>query len=95
MVNLMADYWFELGAVLEPGAVYRDLVMVMAPLVVVEALLLYLKSSPLNHLTQIQSYLRLEMLDFHELLVLNFVVLQKFSNKKPLGLSSDKLTNEK
>lgn len=89
MVNLMADYWFELGAVLEPGAVYRDLVMVMAPLVVVEALLLYLKSSPLNHLNQIQSYLRLEMLDFHELLVLNFVVLDSISKRKTLELKSD------
>ena len=89
MVNLMADYWFELGAVLEPGAVYRDLVMVMAPPVVVEALLLYLKSSPLNHLNQIQSYLHLEMLDFHELLVLNFVVLDSISNGKTLELSSD------
>ena len=89
MVNLMADYWFELGAVLEPGAVYRDLVMVMAPLVVVEALLLYLKSSPLNHLNQIQSYLRLEMLDFHELLVLNFVVLDSISKRKTLELTSD------
>ena len=89
MVNLMADYWFELGAVLELGAVYRDLVMVMAPLVVVEALLLYLKSSPLNHLNQIQSYLRLEMLDFHELLVLNFVVLDSISKRKTLELKSD------
>lgn len=89
MVNLMADYWFELGAVLEPGVVYHDPVMVRAPLVVVEALLLYLKSSPLNHLNQIQSYLRLEMLDFHELLVLNFVVLDSISKRKTLELKSD------
>ena len=89
MVNLMADYWFELGAVLVPGAVYRDLVMVMAPPVMVEALLLYLKSSPLNHLNQIQSCLHLEMLDFHELLVLNFVVYHSISKRITLELSSD------
>ena len=43
----------------------------------------------LNHLNQIQSYLHLEMLDFHELLVLNFVVLDSISNGKTLELSSD------
>ena len=77
MVNLIDDYLFELDAVLEPDVVYRDLVMVV---VVVVVLLLYLKSFELNHLIQIQNCLHLEMLDFHELLVLNFVVLQKFSN---------------